>query len=150
MYRSIASIALACFILSSIHPAHAQADGAAPNIEPDVVYGHKHGLAMTMDFYRPGGDANGAAILFMVSGGWYSRWAPPERAKPRFQPYLDKGYRGIPADALLIGSAQQVADQINILEDQGYTDVIVRNLSSNQAQCLGSIERLSEVKSLLA
>lgn len=77
-------------------------------------------------------------------------WVNPEDARKTAQPYLDKGYRGIPEDALLIGSAQEVADQIKTLEDQGYTDVIVRNLSSNQAQCLGSIERLSEVRSLLA
>jgi acetyl esterase/lipase len=61
-------------------------------IEPDVVYGHKDGLALTMDVYQPESAANGAAILFMVSGGWYSRWAPPEQTKPLFQPYLDKGY----------------------------------------------------------
>lgn len=73
-----------------------------------------------------------------------------QAARKAAQPYLEKGYRGIPEDALLIGSAQEVADQIRVLEDQGYTDVIVRNLSSDQAQCLGSIERLSEVKSLLA
>jgi len=45
-----------------------------------------------MDVYRPESGANGAAILFMVSGGWYSAWAPPEQAKPLFQPYLEKGY----------------------------------------------------------
>lgn len=28
----------------------------------------------------------------MVSGGWVSRWAPPEQAKPLFAPYLEKGY----------------------------------------------------------
>ncbi len=61
-------------------------------IEPDVVYGHKDGLALTMDVYHPESAANGTAILFMVSGGWYSHWAPPEQAKPLFQPYLDKGY----------------------------------------------------------
>ncbi|MCO6456625.1 MAG: alpha/beta hydrolase [Pirellulaceae bacterium] len=65
---------------------------AAGRIEPDVVYGHKDGLAMTLDVHRPTGEANGAAILFMVSGGWYSRWAPPEQARPLFQPYLDAGY----------------------------------------------------------
>ena len=68
---------------------HTSKDG----ISPDVVYGHKDGLALTMDIYEPTTKANGAGILFMVSGGWYSRWAPPENAKPLFQPYLDKGYR---------------------------------------------------------
>jgi acetyl esterase/lipase len=68
-------------------------DGAqATKIEPDVVYGHKDGLALTMDVYHPDANANKAAILFMVSGGWFSKWAPPERTKPLFQPYLDAGY----------------------------------------------------------
>ncbi len=60
-------------------------------ITTDVVYGHKDGLALTMDVYRPA-NANGAAILFMVSGGWYSKWAPPESKNGLFQPYLDRGY----------------------------------------------------------
>ncbi|NLE37292.1 MAG: prolyl oligopeptidase family serine peptidase [Pirellulaceae bacterium] len=63
-----------------------------PKVEPDVVYGHKDGLAMTMDVLRPEGEANRAAILFMVSGGWFSRWAPPEQTKALFRPYLEKGY----------------------------------------------------------
>ncbi len=71
--------------------------GQAPSapeaaIQADVVYGHKHGLAMTFDYYRPEGPAHGAGILFMVSGGWFSRWAPPEQSKPLFQAYLDQGY----------------------------------------------------------
>lgn len=61
-------------------------------ITPDVVYGHKHGLAMTFDVFRPKENPNGAALLFMVSGGWYSVWAPPEKTRPFFQPLLDKGF----------------------------------------------------------
>jgi len=61
-------------------------------IESDVVYGHKDGLAMTMDVYRPDSNPNGAAVLFMVSGGWFSRWTPPEQALGMFHPYLDQGY----------------------------------------------------------
>ncbi|TWU20806.1 alpha/beta hydrolase family protein [Bythopirellula polymerisocia] len=61
-------------------------------IEADVVYGHKDGLALTMDVFRPEVEANRAAILFMVSGGWYSKWSPPEQMRHLFQPYLDEGY----------------------------------------------------------
>ena len=76
-----------------VTPGLAQADDASPaKIEADVVYGHKDGLALTMDVYRPETEPNDAAILFMVSGGWFSRWAPPEKTKPLFQPYLDNGY----------------------------------------------------------
>ena len=68
------------------------AQDQAFKIDPDIVYGHKDGLALTMDAYRPGENENGAAILFMVSGGWYSMWAPPEQTQWLFQPYLKKGY----------------------------------------------------------
>jgi len=86
-------LCLAITLASALACSTALAEANRPSqIEPDVVYGHKDGLALTMDVYRPESGANGAAILFMVSGGWYSRWAPPEQAKPLFQPYLDKGY----------------------------------------------------------
>ncbi len=45
---------------------------------PDVVYGHKAGMALTYDVVRPTPAVNGAAVLFMVSGGWVSSWGPPE------------------------------------------------------------------------
>lgn len=61
-------------------------------ITPDVVYGHKDGMALTMDVYTPAENANGAGVLFMVSGGWYSGWAPPEKSLPMFQPLLDAGF----------------------------------------------------------
>jgi acetyl esterase/lipase len=61
-------------------------------ITPDVVYGHKLGLAMTCDVFTPTENANGAAVLFMVSGGWYSNWAPPEQTQYMFQPLTNKGF----------------------------------------------------------
>jgi len=61
-------------------------------ITPDVVYGHKLGLAMTCDVFTPAKDANGAAVLFMVSGGWYSNWHPPEQTQHMFKPLTDKGF----------------------------------------------------------
>lgn len=60
-------------------------------IEPDVVYGHKDGLAMTFDVYRPE-QTNGGTILFMVSGGWYSSWRPAEQMLPMFAPFTDAGF----------------------------------------------------------
>jgi acetyl esterase/lipase len=38
---------------------------------PDVVFGHKIGMALTFDVYQPS-DANGAAIIFANSGGFVS------------------------------------------------------------------------------
>jgi acetyl esterase/lipase len=61
-------------------------------ITADVVYGHKDGLAMTYDVFTPKENANGAAVLFMVSGGWYSGWTPAEQARPMFAALTDKGF----------------------------------------------------------
>src|ERR1044071_445532 len=38
----------------------------------DVIYGRKFGTALTMDVFRPKSDDNGAAIVWVVSGGWFS------------------------------------------------------------------------------
>jgi len=73
-----------------------QAD--SPTITRDVIYGHKAGMALTYDVIQPE-QANGAGILFMVSGGWVSTWFPPENivrqnpAQPnQFELLVDKGY----------------------------------------------------------
>ncbi len=68
--------------------------GAAEGVEitPDVVYGHKHGMALTFDVFRPRENANGAGVLFIISGGWYSIWAPPEQSMERFRPLWDRGF----------------------------------------------------------
>jgi acetyl esterase/lipase len=72
----------------------APGEGAPPTskVEPDVVYGHKDGLALTFDVLYPPSEPNGAAVLFLVSGGWYSTWAPPEAMRGILSPYLDAGY----------------------------------------------------------
>jgi acetyl esterase/lipase len=70
----------------------ASAGAEEPSIQADVVYGHKLGLAMTMDVFPPDGEANGAGLLFMVSGGWYSNWTPPEKIRPLFAPMLERGF----------------------------------------------------------
>ena len=78
----------------------AAAARAANNVEiiPDVVYGHKFGLAMTMDVLKPK-HPNGAGIVFIVSGAWHSGWFPPETALQGVyagwfdcRPLLEKGF----------------------------------------------------------
>ena len=69
-------------------PVHAQTSGS---ILPDVVYGHKDGMALTFDVFTPAAP-NGVGILNMVSGGWFSRWTPPEQARPRYEHLLDQGF----------------------------------------------------------
>ena len=70
-------------------------------IKSDVIYGHKDGMALVYSVLQPE-NANGAAIVFMVSGGWFSRWSPPQRYAAQFDDMLDAGFTVIP---VLHGSA---------------------------------------------
>jgi acetyl esterase/lipase len=55
----------------------------------DVIYGRKFGTALTLDVFQPA-KPNGAGIVFMVSGGWFSSH---EAINPNFyRPFLDRGY----------------------------------------------------------
>lgn len=80
---------LTTLLLSSFMTGAAQGQ---VTITPDVVYGHKDGLAMTFDVFTPQANAKGVGILFMVSGGWYSGWTPPEKAQAMFAPLTAKGF----------------------------------------------------------
>ncbi|MFO0810446.1 MAG: alpha/beta hydrolase [Gemmataceae bacterium] len=63
----------------------------AADIVPDVVYGHKDGMALTYDVIKPA-KPNGAAVLWVQSGGWYSRWLDPKALEVAAKPYLDGNY----------------------------------------------------------
>jgi dipeptidyl aminopeptidase/acylaminoacyl peptidase len=49
------------------------ADSNREAVTTDVIYGHKAGMALTFDVYRPK-EANGAAVISILSGGWRSSW----------------------------------------------------------------------------
>ena len=49
-------------------------------VEADIIYGRTDALAMTYDLLKPTAEANGATVIFMVSGGWVSRWFDPRLA----------------------------------------------------------------------
>ncbi len=83
---------LGAFMLCVVSGSSLVGSPADQSVEADIVYGHKDGLALTMDRYPPTAKSNEAAILFMVSGGWYSKWGPPEALAPLFQPFRDAGY----------------------------------------------------------
>ena len=80
---------LACVILAAVLASPAA--GQQVEIVPDVVYGHKDGMALTFDVIRPLSGATGAGVLYMVSGGWVSSYAPPQQTALRFQGLLDQG-----------------------------------------------------------
>ena len=47
-------------------------EGGTFTRQADVIYGRKYGTALTMDVFTPKKDANGAAAILVVSGGWSS------------------------------------------------------------------------------
>lgn len=80
-----------CWVFAGLLLASA-ASAQTGSIVADVVYGHKDGLAMTFDVLKPPVPANGAGIVYVVSGGWNSRWAPPTENQTRFDAALKKGF----------------------------------------------------------
>jgi alkanesulfonate monooxygenase SsuD/methylene tetrahydromethanopterin reductase-like flavin-dependent oxidoreductase (luciferase family) len=64
--------------------------------------------------------------------------------------YVERGYRGFPADALVIGDTAEVAQRFAELAEMGFTDVIVRNISAEQPEALATIERLAMVQARVA
>jgi acetyl esterase/lipase len=57
----------------------------------DVIYGHRDGMALTYDVFKPK-KANGALVVNMVSAGWRSQWGPPEERQARYQWLIDRGF----------------------------------------------------------
>jgi alkanesulfonate monooxygenase SsuD/methylene tetrahydromethanopterin reductase-like flavin-dependent oxidoreductase (luciferase family) len=73
----------------------------------------------------------------------------PAEAQAVMQEALSRGYRGIPAEALVAGSVEEVAEQFRSFAKIGYTDISVRHLTNDQPKVLGSLERLAAVRTAL-
>jgi acetyl esterase/lipase len=52
--------------------AVAAEDDPAFDRKVDVVYGRKSGMALTMDVLTPRENPNGAGVVWVISGGWFS------------------------------------------------------------------------------
>lgn len=92
LYRSLAGLALLIGLESSCLRAQDPRSVPGLNIRPDVVYGHKDGMALTYDVFEPQANRKGIGLLFMVSGGWVSTWMNPLNTQALFRPMLDRGY----------------------------------------------------------
>ena len=80
------ALLVGCLVLN-----HAGAAENQPEVKrtEDVIYGRKFGTALTLDVFQPQ-PANGKAIIFMVSGGFFSSH---EAISPAYyRPFLDRGY----------------------------------------------------------
>jgi len=74
----------------------------------------------------------------------------PDEAKTTLEAAVAKGYRGFDPKALVAGTVPQVVERFRALGAMGFTDVIVRHLTTNHAKVLGSFARLGEVRRALA
>src|SRR6516165_8477230 len=79
-------------------PVHG-ADDPIYTRKEDIIYGRKGGVALTMDVFTPKQNANGAGVIFAVSGGWFSAH---EAINPSFYDELLK--RGYTVFAVVHGS----------------------------------------------
>lgn len=79
------------------------------DITPDVVYGHKAGMALTFDVITPKENAKNVGVMFMVSGGWVSFWFPP---------------------AHVVDMQARPFNNLAALAEEGYTLFLVRHGSS--------------------
>jgi alkanesulfonate monooxygenase SsuD/methylene tetrahydromethanopterin reductase-like flavin-dependent oxidoreductase (luciferase family) len=65
------------------------------------------------------------------------------------EPIIKAGYRGFDPSACIYGSPETVAARFREYGAMGYSDIIVRHLTDEQEQVLGSIRRLSEVRKVV-
>jgi acetyl esterase/lipase len=62
------------------------------DVTADVVYGYKDGMAMTFDVLKPKHGANGAGILCVQSGAWYSNHETVEHCVEVWELLMNKGF----------------------------------------------------------
>lgn len=65
-------------------------------------------------------------------------------------PVIERGYRGFPAEAVVVGDIAAVAEEFRSLARAGFTDVLIRHLAADQEEVLASFGRLAEVRALVA
>jgi acetyl esterase/lipase len=70
-YRAVSSASFCACLFAALGPVARAADVPAARTE-DVIYGRKFGMALTLDVFTPRENANGAAVVAVVSGGWFS------------------------------------------------------------------------------
>jgi acetyl esterase/lipase len=85
MRRFLSMFAL--FLLASAAPAGAEKKA---EVVADLIYGRKDGMALTLDVIKPA-KPNGAGLLWIQSGGWYSGWMDTKVWLGAGKPFLDKG-----------------------------------------------------------
>jgi alkanesulfonate monooxygenase SsuD/methylene tetrahydromethanopterin reductase-like flavin-dependent oxidoreductase (luciferase family) len=71
-------------------------------------------------------------------------------AQAVLQHALSQRYRANPAEALIAGSVEEVAERFRTFSEIGYTEILVRHCTNDQPKVLGSLERLAAVHAAVA
>ena len=140
----VVSIIILCAAGCRATPDTSESDNvsaAAPpatSVTTDVVYGHKDGLALTLDGYHPS-VGNGAAVISIVSAGWRSSWETMQqfvRTPDGLRPMTMEEIREV-------GSYLPAHNYVSLLE-RGFTVFAVRHGTSPQypmADIVGDLRR---------
>ena len=102
------------------------------------------------DFYRERCAACGREPAAVVLRRDIHVGESAAEAQAVLQDALSRGYRGIPAEALIAGSVEEVAERFRTFGEMGYTEILVRHLTNDQPKVLGSMARLAAVRAALA
>jgi dienelactone hydrolase len=114
----------ACARAPEASPAAGEAPIGSASVTTDVVYGHNDGLALTFDVYRPA-NANGAAVISVVSAGWRSSWETMQQFVP-----TGDGLRPMTMDEIReVGGYLPAHNYLGLLE-AGFTVFSVRHGTS--------------------
>lgn len=70
--RTVVAVLLS-FLLLTLSRALADEQPAAHRLTEDLVYGHKDGLALTLDVIQPEQNRNGFGLILVSSGSWISK-----------------------------------------------------------------------------
>lgn len=73
--------------------------------------------------------------------------ADGDRARAEATTIVERGYRGMSIDQLLVGGPDDVRVALSSLTDLGYDDVIIRCMSPNQSDALETIQVLGTLNS---
>jgi acetyl esterase/lipase len=79
-------------LLAAVATAFPAQVGAQSEVHSDVVYGHVDGMATVYDVARPDASANGAGVIFLISGGFLSTLEQQALIAPVAEPLLAAGF----------------------------------------------------------
>lgn len=137
MLQTLRQRLVALLIVLSLCPPSSRAIAAAEyRRDEDVIYDHKFGTALTMDVFTPKEHSNGAGVIWIVSGGFFSsREMIP---LPAIDPLVDQGYTVF---AVMHGA------QPKYHVDEGQQDLLrsVRFIRSNARRFAIDSERIGAI-----